>query len=139
MAEDKTERLKKEIGDANQKIDKYWGKSGSFHARFKNVPAIKFVFYNRTLYPIIYETDAFYYLGGKNAYILLKSKCRLVKANESYYYEVVASDHDIAIGKSPIIPVGCPKDKGRFYPDDMDELEIRLSSDSGTAAQLLKP
>lgn len=130
MAEDsKTERFKKEIDEANEKIDKYWKQSGLFYAKLKNIPAVKYVLYSRILYPIIYETEAFYYLGGKNAYMVLKSKCRLVKARESLYYEVIASDHDIVIGKSPIIPVGCPKDKGRFYPEDMDDLEIRLSGD----------
>lgn len=119
----KKERLFHNIDLANKKLDSYFEKNKDLLAK---IPDIKSVVYNRIFYPIIYEINDFYYLGGNNLYFILKSNCHLRNTGKSYYYEAIATEEDENLGKSPIIPVGCPKDKKKHYPKDMASLEIKI-------------
>lgn len=102
----KKERYFSNIDEVNKKIDDFYTKT----ADLNNLGIqVKSVVYNRILYPIIYQTNEFFYLGGENVYIILKSKCSLKDTGKSKFYEAIASDNDIFIGKSPIIPIGCTK------------------------------
>lgn len=74
------------------------------------LPAIAVV-YENMYYPIIADIDYFFYLGGSSIRMILKTKCVLKDTGKTMFYEAVASDHDIEMGKSPIVPIGCPTDK----------------------------
>ena len=123
MSDKKKERLYYNIDQANNKLDAYFEKNKELLSK---VPDTRSIVYNRIFYPIIYEIKDFYYLGGNNLYFILKSKCNLKSTGNTYYYEVTADEEDEILGKSPIIPVGCPKDKKKYYPKDMGFLEIKL-------------
>lgn len=110
------------IDEGVSKIELYFKK----HPELTQVPETKSLVYNRIMYPIIYEIRDFYYLGGKNLYFVLKSKCIIQKTHNSTYYEAFASEDDIIFGKSPIIPQGCPNNRGKVYPDDTVKLEIKV-------------
>lgn len=119
----KKERLFHNIDVANKKLDSYFEKNKDLLSK---VPNVKSIVYNRIFYPIVYEINDFYYLGGNNLYFIFKPKCTLKSTGKSYYYEATADDEDEKLGKSPIIPVGCPKDKKKYYPKDTGSLEIKV-------------
>jgi hypothetical protein len=116
-------KFHRNIEEVSSIINKYFEK----HPELKgDVLETKFVIYNRICYPIIHVVSKFFYLGGNNLYFVLKSKCHIKSTGNVFYYEVIASEEDMDIGKSPIIPQGCPNDKNRVYPDDMGFLERRV-------------
>ena len=119
----KMEKFNTKIEDASNKIEAYFEKNPSIK---KDVPDTKFVVYSNIVYPIAYEISKFFYLGGNNLYMVLKSKCVLKNTGKVFYYQVIASEGDIDIGKSPIIPVGCRYDNAERYPADMASLEIKI-------------
>lgn len=119
----KREIYLKNIEKASEKINKYFDSHPQLK---KDVPEINFVVYNKITYPIIYEIKDFFYLGGSQLYMVLKSKCFIKNINDVYFYEVQATVQDIDMGKSPVIPIGCPADKKKIYNNDMGDLEIKV-------------
>ena len=117
-----TSRYNGKIDEANKAIEEFYKKN-----KTKGLPETKLVIYEKTGYPIVYEIDKFFYLGGDHLKMVLKSKCILRSTGKTNYYEAEASDQDIEIGKSPIFPVGCKgKHEGKIYPKGMSKLELKL-------------
>lgn len=83
------------------------------------------VIYSNIFYPLIDEIDGFYYLGGGNIRMVLKSKCKIYDGNKEVV-KAYPSDHDIKIGKSPIIPFGCDPTSLRSYPPGLKNFEKKL-------------
>lgn len=124
VSDQKLEKYITNIENASIVIEKYFDERPTLKA---NIPETKFVVYNQVVYPIVYEVLNFFYLGGANLYMVMKSKCHLTKTPRGIcYYEVKASEQDIFIGKSPIIPQGCPIDRNVVYPSDTVNLQIKL-------------
>lgn len=120
----KKDLIQKNIDSIVEKTEAYFKSKPTLS---KSVPEIKVVVYNRVAYPILYEVSRFFYLGGDNIYFVMKSKCVVRKTpSGSRYYEVIASEEDIEIGKSPIVPQGCPKDRSKIYPADIEKLQVKV-------------
>lgn len=116
----KRERFYTNIDNANKKYEVYANKN------IPNLPEIKSVVYNKIFYPIIYEIDKFYYLGGEHIYFILKTKCHLRNTGKSYYYEAIATEEDEIMGKSPIVPIACPYHKKKYNLKDGSAFKIKL-------------
>lgn len=116
----KRERFYTNIDNANKKYEVYANKN------IPNLPEIKSVVYNKIFYPIIYEIDKFYYLGGEHIYFILKTKCHLRSTGKSYYYEAIATEEDEIMGKSPIVPIACPYHKKKYNLKDGSAFKIKL-------------
>lgn len=119
----KKERFFQNINEANKKYQAYVDKNKD---TLEKIPEVKSVVYNKIFYPIIYEINNFYYLGGEHVYFILKSKCHLKSTGKSYYYEAIASEEDIEMGKSPIIPVACPYHKRKYKLNDGAKFKVKL-------------
>lgn len=83
------------------------------------------VVYSNIFYPFLEEIDGFYYLGGQNIYIVLKTKCKLYEGRDNVL-QVIPSKLDIEYGKPPIIPIGCPPTTLRNFPKGLSDFEKRL-------------
>lgn len=120
--------------DLFKNIEKVAAEIDEFYENNKQVskdelPDIKLVVYQRISYPIVYEISNFFYLGGKNLYFVMKNKCIIKTTPKGVsYYEAFASQQDIVVGKSPIIPVGCSNFdlKKNIYPKGTEELSRKI-------------
>lgn len=121
---DLKEKFFRNIEKYSETLESYYSKHPEISSE---IPEVKFVVYAKTAFPMIYQTPEFFYLGGQNIHLVLRSKCFLTETSRKVkYYEVIASEQDIFLGKSPIVPFGCPKNVGKYYPVDMVGLEVKL-------------
>lgn len=118
----KNQRNNKKVLENNLKkvVDSYI----EYSSKIKTIKAkdIYGVVYSNVFFPIIDEIDGFYYLGGRNIYIVLKSKCKPYPNNENVLL-VEYSSNDEILGKSPIIPFGCDKLNIKIVPNSIAKFE----------------
>lgn len=97
------------IDELDNRLSKYWDKKSS-----DKKPPVKLIVCNVsgavTYLPVYQEDRNFVYIASNNLYVIVKTKCKLLKTErKTLYYEAMATDDDISIGKYPIRPIGCPK------------------------------
>jgi hypothetical protein len=118
----------KNIEESSAKIEEYFAGKGKDKLKAildVSPPEVKIMVYNRTSYPILYDLSEFFYIGGDNMYMVLKSKTMLKETpNKVRYYEAFASEADISLGKSPVIPIGCSTSdlNNKVYPKGTESL-----------------
>lgn len=121
---DRAKRSKKTFDDKlNELVEEY--KDFAKDKSKLKVGDIAGVIYSQIFYPLIEEIDGFYYLGGDNIRMVLKTKCKIYQSNNSVL-QVFPSQDDITFGKSPIIPIGCDPTSLKAFPKGLDKFQKKL-------------
>jgi len=90
------------------RIDNLWTNS-----TFKK-PSIFYAVYNNTIYATISDIGPIYYFvsiiaNNPHIFTVVSSKCQIVEINDIKYYQILDTQDDINLGKTALIPIGCPR------------------------------